>query len=127
MQPLFHLFKSGKMLDTPVGQLIVASCVVDDILALIQLSMFKVLVKENPPIYEYFIPIISSVGFLIVLGGSAVTWLPRVIENKILKKCSDSYRDLAMFTIMTVILLAYLPSSVRLSMSTTLSWSRHIS
>jgi len=101
--------KSGKMLDTPVGQLIVASCVVDDVLALIILSMFKVLVKENPPIYEYFIPIISSVGFLIVLGGSAVTWLPRVIENKILKKCSDSYRDLAMFTIMTVILLAYLP------------------
>ena len=29
--------KTGKMLDTPVGQLIVASCVVDDILALILL------------------------------------------------------------------------------------------
>jgi Kef-type K+ transport system membrane component KefB len=101
--------KSGKMLDTPVGQLIVASCVVDDVLALILLSMFKVLVKDNPPIIEYFIPIISSLGFLIVLGGSAVTWMPQLIEEKILKKCSEPYRDLAMFSVMSIILLAYLP------------------
>eukprot|EP00584_Thalassiosira_punctigera_P002575 CAMPEP_0172547490 /NCGR_PEP_ID=MMETSP1067-20121228/17012_1 /TAXON_ID=265564 ORGANISM="Thalassiosira punctigera, Strain Tpunct2005C2" /NCGR_SAMPLE_ID=MMETSP1067 /ASSEMBLY_ACC=CAM_ASM_000444 /LENGTH=934 /DNA_ID=CAMNT_0013334581 /DNA_START=324 /DNA_END=3128 /DNA_ORIENTATION=- len=101
--------KSGKMLDTPVGQLIVAACVVDDVLALILLSMFKVLVKDNPPIIEYFIPIISSVGFLIVLGGSAVTWMPRLIENKILKRCSEPYRVLVMFSVMAVILLAYLP------------------
>lgn len=97
------------MLDTPVGQLIVASCVVDDVLALILLSMFKVLVKDSPPIYEYFLPIISSLGFLVVLGGSAVTWLPRFIENRILKRCSDSYRELVMFSIMTLMLLAYLP------------------
>ena len=101
--------QSGKMLDTPVGQLIVASCVVDDVLALILLSMFKVLVQDNPPIISYFIPIISSVGFLIVLGGSAVTWLPRFIENKILSKCSDFNRDLVMFSIMTLMLMGYLP------------------
>jgi len=101
--------KSGKMLDTPVGQLIVASCVVDDVLALILLSIFKVLVKDSPAIIEYFIPVISSLGFLIVLGGSAVTWLPRLIENKILSKCSDAYRNLVMFAIMVVLLLAYLP------------------
>ena len=97
------------MLDTPVGQLIVASCVVDDVLALILLSMFKVLVKDSPALIEYFIPIISSVGFLVVLGGSAVTWLPRLIENRILSKCSDAYRNLAMFSVMVILLLAYLP------------------
>jgi Kef-type K+ transport system membrane component KefB len=43
------------MLDTPVGQLIVAACVIDDILALILLSMFKVLVKDNPPIVRHFL------------------------------------------------------------------------
>ena len=91
------------MIDTPVGQLIVASCVVDDVLALILLSMFKVLIKDNPPIYEYFIPIISIVGFLIVLGGSAVTWIPRLIEDKILKMCPDQYQDLVMFSIMTLL------------------------
>jgi len=101
--------KSGKMLDTPVGQLIVASCVVDDILALILLSMFQVLVLPDPSIIQYFIPIISSVGFLIVLGGSAVTWLPKFIENKILNRCKPDQRELVMFSIMTVMLLAYLP------------------
>lgn len=101
--------KTGKMLDTPVGQLIVASCVVDDILALILLSMFQVLVEDSPPIYEYFIPIISSVGFLIVLGGSAVTWLPKFIQNKILNKVPECHRELVMFSIMTAMLLAYLP------------------
>ncbi len=101
--------KQGKMLDTPVGQLIVSSCVVDDILALILLSMFQVLVEENPPIISYFIPFISSIGFLIVLGGSAITWLPTFIQDKILKKVPEQYRDLTMFSIMTAMLLAYLP------------------
>jgi Kef-type K+ transport system membrane component KefB/Ca2+-binding EF-hand superfamily protein len=101
--------KQGKMLDTPVGQLIVSSCVVDDILALILLSMFQVLVEDDPPIVSYFIPFISSIGFLIVLGGSAVTWLPTFIQDKILKKLPEPYRDLTMFSIMTAMLLAYLP------------------
>lgn len=101
--------KQGKMLDTPVGQLIVSSCVVDDVLALILLSMFQVLVEVDPPIIAYFIPIISSIGFLFVLGGSAVTWLPKFIQNKILKKLPEQHRELAMFSIMTAMLLAYLP------------------
>ena len=101
--------KAGKMLDTPVGQLIVSSCVVDDILALILLSMFQVLVEVNPPIIAYFIPIISSLGFLLVLGGSAITWLPNFIQNKILKKLPEQHRELTMFSIMTAMLLAYLP------------------
>ena len=101
--------KQGKMLDTPVGQLIVSSCVVDDILALILLSMFQVLVEVNPPMISYFIPIISSIGFLLVLGGSAVTWLPKFIQNKILNNLPKDFRELAMFSIMTAMLLAYLP------------------
>lgn len=101
--------KQGKMLDTPVGQLIVSSCVVDDVLALILLSMFQVLVEVDPPMIAYFIPFISSIGFLLVLGGSAVTWLPKFIQNKILKKLPEQHRELAMFSIMTAMLLAYLP------------------
>ena len=101
--------KQGKMLDTPVGQLIVSSCVIDDVLALILLSMFQVLVEVDPPMIAYFIPFISSIGFLLVLGGSAVTWLPKFIQNKILRKMPEQHRELAMFSIMTAMLLAYLP------------------
>ena len=74
--------KQGKMLDTPVGQLIVSSCVVDDIMALILLSMFQVLVEVDPPIVSYFIPFISSIAFLIVLGGSAITWCRRLSKTR---------------------------------------------
>ena len=101
--------KAGKMIDTPVGQLIVASCVIDDILALILLSMFQVLVMDSPPIIQYFIPIISSLGFLIVLGGSAVTWMPKFIEEKILARFNESNRELAMFSLLAVLMMAYLP------------------
>ena len=101
--------KAGKMIDTPVGQLIVASCVIDDILALILLSMFQVLVMDNPPILQYFVPIISSLGFLLILGGSAVTWMPKYIENKILARFSESNRELVMFSLMAVLMMVYLP------------------
>jgi Kef-type K+ transport system membrane component KefB len=101
--------KAGKMIDTPVGQLIVAACVIDDILALILLSMFQVLVMDSPPIIQYFIPIISSLGFLVVLGGSAVTWMPKFIENKILHRFSEGNKKLVMFTLMTFLMMAYLP------------------
>lgn len=101
--------KDGKMIDTPVGQLIVAACVIDDILALILLSMFQVLVMDSPPIIQYFIPIISSLGFLVVLGGSAVTWMPKFIETKILHRFSEGNMELVMFTLMVFLMMAYLP------------------
>ena len=74
---------SGGMLNTPVGQLIVASCVIDDVLGLVLLSMFQVLVKDDAEMYEYFIPLISSFGFLIVLGYSGITWIPRLIQENV--------------------------------------------
>ena len=72
-------------------------------------SATKVLVMDRSPIIQYFIRIISSLGFLVVLGGSAVTWMPRVIENKILARFSEHNRQLVMFTLMTILLMAYLP------------------
>jgi len=99
----------GDMINTPVGQLIIAACVVDDIIGLVLLSMFQVLVKEDPQVIEYFIPLISSFGFLIVLGYPAITFLPRFIDTKILplfpKKCKTS----AMFGLLTALTMAYIP------------------
>ena len=100
---------SGGMLNTSVGQLIVASCVIDDVLGLVILSMFQVLVKDDPQIYEYFIPLISSFGFLIVLGFSGVTRLPRMIQDQYLPMFPKKYQETAMFALLTAFLMAYLP------------------
>ena len=99
----------GGMINTPVGQLIIAACVVDDIIGLVLLSMFKVLVKEDPQLYEYFIPLISSFGFLIILGVPAVTFLPGMIETKYLPIFPKKWRSLAMFVLLTAMCMAYLP------------------
>ena len=99
----------GGMLNTSVGQLIIAACVVDDIVGLLMLSMFQVLVKEDAKVIEYFLPCISSFGFLLILGVPAVTFLPRVIQTKFLPKFPESSRSLALFGLLTAMLMAYLP------------------
>ena len=100
---------TGGILNTPIGQIIVASCVLDDIIALIILSIIEVLVNEEAEIYEYFIPVISAVGFLLILGWSALTWMPKVIEHKILPMFPEKRRANAAFGMMFLLLMGYLP------------------
>jgi len=104
-----NALSGGKALNTPVGQLIVASAVIDDVIGLIILSMLSVLVADDPPIYEYFIPIISAVGYLIVLGGSAITWIPYVVEHKILPRFSPDHRQYVALVLLSILVMAYLP------------------
>jgi Kef-type K+ transport system membrane component KefB len=104
-----NALSSERMLNTPVGQLIVAACVLDDIIGLIILSVIEVLNKEDVSVIQYFIPVISAFGFLLVLGYCALTWIPKVIEFRILPLFSESQRDLAAFTMMLFLLMGYLP------------------
>jgi Kef-type K+ transport system membrane component KefB len=104
-----NALQAGGISNTPIGQLIVASCVLDDIIALIILSIIQVLVAEDAELWEYFIPIISAFGFLIFLGWCALTWMPKVIEHRILPMFPEHQRDLVAFALMLVLLMAYLP------------------
>ena len=92
-----------------VGQIIVAACVIDDIMALVILSMFQVLVAENPAAYQYFIPAISAFGFLTVLGSAAIFFWPDFLGKTVLPRFPEKHRDLVLFSIMVCVLLAYLP------------------
>eukprot|EP00544_Gedaniella_sp_CCMP2646_P007134 CAMPEP_0202484456 /NCGR_PEP_ID=MMETSP1361-20130828/3533_1 /ASSEMBLY_ACC=CAM_ASM_000849 /TAXON_ID=210615 /ORGANISM="Staurosira complex sp., Strain CCMP2646" /LENGTH=887 /DNA_ID=CAMNT_0049113111 /DNA_START=176 /DNA_END=2839 /DNA_ORIENTATION=- len=100
---------SGEIINTPVGQMIVASSVVDDVLGLILLAIVEVFTYPDPRVIDYIIPFISSFGFLIVLGYSAVTWMPRIIEKRIMPLFSDKYREFAIFALMFFLLIAYMP------------------
>jgi len=104
-----NALQAGGISNTPIGQLIVASCVLDDIIALIILSIIQVLVDEDAELWEYFIPIISAFGFLILLGWCALTWMPKVIEHKILPLFPEKQRDMVAFALMLALLMAYLP------------------
>jgi Kef-type K+ transport system membrane component KefB/Ca2+-binding EF-hand superfamily protein len=100
---------SGDVSDTPVGQLIMAACVLSDIIGLVLLSMFQVLVKDDPKLIEYFTPLLSSFGFLIVCGLAAIYFLSDWIEQKILPMIPKKHRDVAMFVGAFAMCMGYLP------------------
>lgn len=97
----------GKILNTPVGQLIIAACIIDDIIGLIILSELEALVNPSP--INFIVPIVSAVGFLLVLGWSAITWMPKFIEQKFLPMFPVEFQEFAGFALMIALLMAYLP------------------
>lgn len=98
-----NALSSGDTLNTPIGQAIVASSVFDDVFGLILLSILEVFADNNPPVFAYIIPFISSFGYLIVLGWLGITYIPRFIENRILPLVSENKRNqLAMFLMISL-------------------------
>jgi Kef-type K+ transport system membrane component KefB len=104
-----NALNTGKVLNTPVGQLIVASCVIDDVIGLVILSMLEVLVEEEAQIHEYFLPIISAVVFLGVLGYVAIIWMPVWVDKFIYQKLPEPWHTPVCFTLMIFLLMAYMP------------------
>ena len=91
--------KEETILHLPVGQLIVAAAIVDDILALVVLSQLQALrndgeTTENMAL-DIAVPIVSAVLWL-VAGGAIALWVfPRVLEkvlngNKFLKDSNSN-------------------------------------
>jgi Kef-type K+ transport system membrane component KefB len=73
------------VLQRPVGQLIIAAAIVDDILALVILSQLQALTTEDPSLKDILIPIISAILWLFVGGAIALyvapTILPKVLSS----------------------------------------------
>lgn len=100
---------AGEIINTPIGQMIVASSVVDDVLGLILLAIVEVFTYPSPRAIDFIIPFISSFGYLIVLGYSAISWMPHVIEKHILPLFAVKYREFVAFALMFFLLIAYMP------------------
>jgi len=103
------LRKAGLM-NTHVGQMILAATIVDDMIALTLLSVLLSFGSDqSPPLIDYFIPCISSLGSIVVLGSFAIILAPRIIENHIFPKIPNKLREFALFLMMVVVASAYLP------------------
>jgi Kef-type K+ transport system membrane component KefB len=70
-----NILRSGKIINTPTGQLIVAAAIIDDMIALIILSQLGGLVGEIT-ISGVLIPIVSALCFLLIGGYMALFVLP---------------------------------------------------
>ncbi len=70
-----NILRSGKIINTPTGQLIVAAAIIDDMIALIILSQLGGLVG-NITVSGVVIPIVSALLFLVLGGYIALFILP---------------------------------------------------
>jgi Kef-type K+ transport system membrane component KefB len=73
------LFKEARMLNTPVGQTVVAAAVLDDIIALVLLSELQALRK--PSKLAFIVPIVSALAFLVGIGAFAVMLVPKLMAR----------------------------------------------
>ena len=99
----------GKVINTPVGQIIVAAAVIDDVIALVILSVVQVLVDGADTISDYFIPMISAVCYLGVLGYVAIVWMPTIVEKWILPKFPEFLRKSVAFLLLMLLIMGYMP------------------
>jgi Kef-type K+ transport system membrane component KefB len=104
-----QVLSKGEVLNTPMGQLIVAASVVDDILGLLLLSIMEVLVQDDPKVFDYILPFLSSFGYLFVLGFVGIKIIPIAVEDYILPCFSEERRDFVGFGLLFFLLAAYLP------------------
>lgn len=72
-----------KVLESPLGQLIVAAAIVDDILALLVLSQLKALTIETGEVAvaDILVPIVSAISWLFAGGAIALFVAPKVINE----------------------------------------------
>ncbi len=108
---LFPVLSSGGMLRTHVGQMILAATIIDDMITLILLSVMDSFGSdENVPIFQFFIPCLTSIGWIVFLGTIAITIAPRLINKFILPRISrQANKYFALFLMISAIFAAYLP------------------
>lgn len=75
-----NILKTGKIINTPTGQLIVAAAIIDDMIALIILSQLGGLVGEIT-VQGVLVPIVSALAFLIIGGYAALMVIPGFLER----------------------------------------------
>lgn len=95
---------------SPVGQLIVSAAVIDDMIALVVLSMLETIVGEIT-VVGILIPIISACLWLALGGYIAIFIAPKLISRFILLKFSDDHHDKIELATMFALLLVLLPAT----------------
>jgi Kef-type K+ transport system membrane component KefB len=100
-----NILKTGKIINTPTGQLIIAAAIIDDMIALIILSQLGGLVG-NITASSVVIPIASALGFLLIGGYAALFILPDMLERFVFRgNMSGALRGkLALFIMLALVI-----------------------
>jgi Kef-type K+ transport system membrane component KefB len=105
-----NILRQGKIVNTPVGQLIVSAAVIDDMIALIILSQLSALSGEAD-VASIVVPIVSALGFLILGGYIAVFQLPKFLDRFFFPKIKKQNHGSAGLGLMFLFLFAMMPAT----------------
>merc|ERR1719203_2002683 len=72
------VLKGAKLLNTPTGQLIIASAILDDVIALVILSELQAM--ADPTVMGMLMPLIVSPVLILIIGYLAIGWIPKWIK-----------------------------------------------
>lgn len=105
-----NILRSGGVLNTPVGQLIISAAVIDDMIALIVLSQLESL-AGTITVAGIVVPIVSALAFLFIGGFVALFWVPGIVERVVLRRADEQYHGKLELTVMFGLLLALMPAT----------------
>ena len=105
-----NILRQGKLVNTPVGQLIISAAVIDDMIALIILSQLSALTGDVD-VVELVLPIVSAFLFLGLGGYIAIAWAPIVIDKYILCHVTEEMRPKTELAIMLGLLFVLMPAT----------------
>jgi Kef-type K+ transport system membrane component KefB len=105
-----NILRSGGIVNTPVGQMIVSAAVIDDMIALIVLSQLESLTGTITAA-GILIPIVSALSYLIVGGYLALFVVPGLLEKHVLSHVPHEYHGKVELAIMFAILLGLMPAT----------------
>ena len=105
-----NILRAGKIVNTPVGQLIVSAAVIDDMIALIILSQLSALSGEAS-VSSILVPIVSALGFLILGGYIAVYVVPPLLDRFLFQRIKKQNHGPAGLAILFLFLFAMMPAT----------------
>ena len=104
------ILRSGGVLNTPVGQLIISAAVIDDMIALIVLSQLESLTGTIDAA-SVLIPVVSATLFLVIGGYIALFHVPPLVRKYIHPRLAPEHIGKAELGLMFGIVLFMMPAT----------------
>lgn len=105
-----NILRTGGILNTPTGQLIVSAAVIDDMIALIVLSQLEALIGTIT-VAGILIPVVSATLFLVIGGAIALLVLPGILNKYVIFRVKEQHKGKLELAIMFGILLVMMPAT----------------
>ena len=108
-----NVLRQSGIINTPVGQLIVAAAIIDDMIALVILSQLRAFVGDAT-VAGMIIPIVSALSFLVIGGYIAVCILPNILDRYVISPCESRLgmtREFSSLGLVMGLLLVLIPAT----------------